>query len=85
MNIHLVTSNADKLREAKHILQMDIESVSMELDEIQETDAMKISDHKAKQAWDFIKKPVVVWDTSIYIECLNGFPGPLIKWFWNQV
>ena len=24
-------------------------------------------------------------DTSFYLDCLNGFPGPLIKWFFTQV
>ncbi len=24
-------------------------------------------------------------DTSLYLDCLNGFPGPLIKWFFEQV
>ena len=55
------------------------------MDELQELDPIKIADHKARQAWNKIQKPVVVWDTSVYIDCLNGFPGPLIKWFWQQV
>ena len=46
---------------------------------------MKIADKKARQAWKEIQKPLVVWDLSLYIECLNGFPGPLIKWFWEQI
>ena len=22
---------------------------------------------------------------AVYVDCLNGFPGPLVKWFWQQV
>lgn len=85
MNIYLVTSNKNKLREAEHALKIRIKSVDLDLDEIQEIDAEKIAEHKAWQAWEKLKKPLFVWDQSIYIDCLNGFPGPLIKWFWTQV
>ncbi len=85
MNFILVTGNKDKLDEARKILQIPIESVDLELDELQELDPIKIANHKAKQAWNKLQKPLVVWDQSLYIDCLNGFPGPLIKWFWQQV
>ncbi len=85
MNIYLVTSNKNKLREAEKILNTRIKSVDLDLDEIQEIDAEKIAEHKARQAWKKLKKPLFVWDQSTYIDCLNGFPGPLIKWFWTQV
>ena len=85
MDITLITSNKDKLREAEQILGIKLKNVDLELDEIQELDAKKIAEHKVRQAFSSINKPVFVWDQSIYIDCLNGFPGPLIKWFWQQV
>ncbi len=85
MNIYLITSNKDKVREAEAILNAKIKNVDLDLDEIQELDPKRVADHKAKQAWAKVKKPVFVWDLSIYISCLNGFPGPLIKWFWSKV
>ena len=85
MDITLITSNKDKLREAEEILGIKLKTVDLELDEIQELDAKKIATHKVQQAFAAINKPVFVWDQSIYIDCLNGFPGPLIKWFWQQV
>src|SRR3989338_8813147 len=85
MDITLITSNKDKLREAEQILGIKLKNVDLELDEIQELDAKKIAEHKVRQAFSSINKPVFVWDQSIYIDCLNGFPGPLIKWFWTQV
>jgi XTP/dITP diphosphohydrolase len=85
MDITLVTANPDKVREAEQILNMTLKKASIDLDEIQELDAEKIAHHKALQAWGKLKKPLFVMDQSIYIDCLNGFPGPLIKWFWSQV
>lgn len=85
MDITLVTGNKNKLSEATRILRVPIRSADIDLDELQEVDVIKISDHKARQAWAQLKRPVVVWDTSVYIGCLNDFPGPLIKWFWKQV
>ena len=85
MDIVLITSNQAKLDEARRILAMPVQNMPLELDELQELDPIKISDHKVMQAWSQIHKPCVVWDTSVYIHCLNDFPGPLIKWFWKAV
>ncbi|MDP3899686.1 MAG: non-canonical purine NTP pyrophosphatase [bacterium] len=84
MDITLITSNKDKLRETEQILGITLKSADIELDEIQELDAKKVAEHKVNQAYARINAPVFVWDLSMYIDCLNGFPGPLIKWFWQQ-
>lgn len=85
MDLYLVTSNSDKLREAERILGIKIRVADIELDELQELDPIKIAEHKARQAWEHLHEPLVVWDQSVYCSCLNGFPGPLIKWFWTSV
>jgi len=85
MDIYFVTGNLNKLREAGQILEFEPKSVKLDLDEIQGLDTDKIAEHKAKQAWEEIKKPLVIWDQSLFINCLNDFPGPLIKWFWEKV
>lgn len=85
MDIYFVTGNSDKLREAEQILGIEPKSIKLELDEIQELDSDIIAEHKARQAWEQIKKPLVIWDQSLYINCLNDFPGPLIKWFWETL
>ena len=81
----LITGNRHKLREARQILGPGVEGLAIELDEIQGFDEDRIAEHKAKAAFDIVGKPVVIWDQSLYIRCLGGFPGPLIKWFWEQV
>lgn len=85
MEFVLITGNENKLREAEQILGFRPNNIDLDLDEIQELNSDKVAEHKAKQAWSLVKKPLVVSDQSLYISCLNGFPGPLIKWFWKQV
>jgi len=85
MNLYFVTGNKDKVREAEAILGMQLQHIDLSVDEIQELDPLKVAEHKARQAWEKIRAPLFVWDLSIYIDCLNGFPGPLIKWFWTRV
>ena len=38
-----------------------------------------------EQAYALLKKPVLVEDTGLHIEYLNGFPGALIKSFWEHL
>lgn len=85
MDVYLITGNKNKLKEAGQILGIKLKNIELDLDEIQALDSDKISENKVRQAWDKIKKPLFVWDQSLYIHCLNGFPGPLVKWFWETV
>ena len=85
MDTYLITGNKNKLREAEQILGIRLKNVDLDLDEIQELDADKIAEHKVLQAWQLVKKPLFIWDQSLYIHCINDFPGPLIKWFWTKV
>ncbi len=53
--------------------------------EIQEVDAKKVIEAKLKEAYKHHKGEYIVEDTSLYFECLNGLPGPLIKWFLEKL
>ncbi len=55
----------------------------IETPEIQSTDVAEIASYSAQFAAEKLKKPVVVTDAGYYIEVLNGFPGPFIKYI-NQ-
>jgi XTP/dITP diphosphohydrolase len=80
MAIYFVTGNENKLKEAEAILGRKLEQINMNIDEIQEIEQDRIIRHKAKSAYEQIKKPVLVEDTGIFISALNGFPGALVKW-----
>lgn len=81
MDLVLVTGNSNKLKEFKSILDFEISNEKIDLDEIQSMDLREICEHKVKQAYDIIKKPVIVEDTGFFIDELNGLPGPFIKFF----
>lgn len=80
MKITFVTGNEFKARETAEILNIDLEISNIELDEIQELDLEKVALHKLSQAYEILKKPVMIDDVSFEVGVWNNFPGPLIKW-----
>jgi len=84
MKIHFVTTNKNKFREAKEILapleDTQIKQAKVKILEIQSMDAKKIVEDKAKKAYEKLKKPVIVEDTSLHIRSWKNFPGPFIAW-----
>ena len=80
--LKFVTSNTDKVREASDILECSLDQVSgLNIDEIQDSDIEKIVFHKAKQAFDALRCPVLVEDSGLIFTAWNGLPGALVKWF----
>ena len=78
--IYFITGNKNKFTEIKAVLPQ-IEQLDIEVPEIQEIDAHEIIRKKLESARKHAKGEFMVEDTSLYFECLNGLPGPLIKWF----
>ncbi len=83
--ITFVTGNENKAREASLALGTDLVWVKLELDELQSMDLRTIVEHKARQAYESLKKPVIVEDVSLEIKKWNGFPGPFIKWLHERM
>jgi non-canonical purine NTP pyrophosphatase (RdgB/HAM1 family) len=76
------TGNSRKIQEARQSLahyEIDVEPVSVSIDEIQHSDPSEIAKAKARAAYAVTKQPVVVSDTSWAIPALNGFPGGYMK------
>ena len=84
MKLYFITGNQNKLKEAKAILP-EIEGLDIELTEIQSLDPHEIIKHKLEEARKKHEGTFIVEDTSLYVECLNGLPGPLIKWFMKSI
>jgi inosine triphosphate pyrophosphatase len=81
--IYLVTGNQKKLKEWQAIVPADIEleSASIDLPELQSDDPEEIVADKAKRAYEAVGKPVVVEDVSAGLDKYDGLPGPFIKYF----
>jgi non-canonical purine NTP pyrophosphatase (RdgB/HAM1 family) len=82
--IHFITGNIGKFNEIKSIYG-DVEQMDIDLPEIQEIDPKAIIEAKLKEALKHHDGEFIVEDTSLYMDCLNGLPGPLIKWFLKTV
>ncbi len=78
-DVLFASSNRNKFREAKKILsnnQIKLHFFKSQLQEIQANSLEKIATKKAADAYNKCKKPVIVEDDGLFIESLNGFPGP---------
>lgn len=80
-----VSSNAGKVREVEAILGFPIEQLALDLPEIQEIDVEAVVREKAKAAHAAAGRPVVVEDTGLFIDALNGLPGALGRWFLSTI
>jgi len=84
MTLYFITGNKNKFKEVKAIIP-NVKQIDIELPEIQEIDAKKIIKAKLLEALNYKKAEFIVEDTSLYLDCLNGLPGPLIKWFMKTI
>ena len=82
--IYVITGSQNKAAEYARIFSdvpdIRFEQKSIDLDELQELDTRKIIEHKLKEAARHVKGEFIIDDVSFGLGCLNGFPGPLIKW-----
>ena len=88
--IFFVTGNAKKELEVNTILGPDaigkfrVSHVDLDLPEYQ-GDPLYIAHHKCLEASKQVGGAVLVEDTSLCFNALNGLPGPYIKWFWDSI
>lgn len=83
MKLVFATSNQNKIAEVKRMLggNIEVEGTSLEIDEIQSLDPVKVAQEKAKSYFKELKTPLIVEDTSLSFNGLNGLPGPYINDF----
>lgn len=86
MPLYFVTGNKNKFEEAKAIFgNIKIKQLDIDLPEIQSLDPKEIVRIKLLEALEHAKGGVVVEDASLSFECLNGLPGPFVKWFCKTI
>lgn len=79
-SLYFATSNANKVIELQskcknYVLHL----TNIDVDEVKYDDIVKIAKDKAKKSFDLLGHPVIVTDGGIFINVLNGFPGPNSK------
>lgn len=82
--MYFITGNKNKFEEVKSILP-HVEQLDIDLPKIQDIDAKEIIKAKLLEAVNHKKAEFIVEDTSLYLDCLGGLPGPLIKWFMKTI
>ncbi len=85
MNVYFVSSNDHKAKYFSKMTGLDIERVSLDVDEIQSLDLKEVVEHKVKLAYERVKKPVIVEDTKLIFNALGNLPGPFIKFFLDEL
>lgn len=84
MSLYFITGNKGKLAEVQAVLP-GVEALDIDLPEIQSLDAHEIIKAKLLEAQKHQTGEFIVEDNSLYLEPLNGLPGPLIKWFLKTI
>ena len=86
MDLIYATTNKYKLAGAKQALAGTNINLIMpdktlpDVPEIQSNDQQTVSIDKALKYYDLLKRPLVVMDSGLFIDELNGFPGVYTKY-----
>lgn len=87
-DVLFVSSNKNKFHEAKTILsknKINLGFYKNKLPEIQADSLKEIASQKAHEAYRQCNKPVIVEDAGLFIESLNGFPGPFSSYVFKTI
>jgi len=88
--IYYVTGNAAKFEEAseffkKYVPHITLKQCDIGGYEIQTLDQTAIAIDKAQQAWQEIKKPLLVDDVGVYFDTYPQFPGTMTKFVYQSL
>ncbi len=86
--LSFATSNENKFQEAERILSnlgVQINFVKTTLEEMQSNSLNDIAHQKAINAYNRIQKPVIIEDDGLFIDSLNGFPGPYSSYVYDTI
>ncbi len=87
-DLYFVSSNSHKYKEAKSILDsfgIRLGFFKLNLEEIQSNSLKEIAENKAKDAFSKCKKPIIIEDDGLFIDSLNGFPGPYSSYVFKTI
>jgi non-canonical purine NTP pyrophosphatase (RdgB/HAM1 family) len=84
--IYVITGNKNKFAEFKEIMQdRDVRQLDIDIPEIQEADPRQVVRAKLIEGLRRKRSHIAVEDTSFHLSCMNGMPGPLVKWFLKSI
>ena len=83
--ILFITGNKKKVEEVKAITGLNVSAKNLDIAEIQSLDVEEVAKAKALSAFNLTGCPVMVDDTGMNINSLNGLPGALVAWFLDNL
>ena len=87
-DLFFVSSNKHKYLEARNILDsfgIRLGFLRLSLEEIQSNSTKKIAIKKAKDAFSKSRKSLIVEDAGLFINSLDGFPGPYSSFVFQTI
>ena len=87
-DLFFVSSNNHKYQEAKVILDsfgIKLGFFKYALEEMQSNSLKSVALQKAKHAFSKCKKPIIVEDAGMFIDSLDGFPGPYSSYVFKTI
>lgn len=85
MDLVFITGNQHKADFLSKWLGHPVRHHKLDLDELQSLDLHTIVEHKVRQAYAIVKKPVLVEDASLTFTAMGRLPGTFIKWFIEEI
>lgn len=76
-----ISGNQNKVDYLSNVLGIKLDHQKIDLDEIQSPDPTVVIEHKVRQAYALLKRPVLVEDASLCFNALGGLPGTFVKYF----
>jgi len=80
-----ITGNQHKADYLAKWLGQPVSHQKINLDEIQSLDLSRVVEDKARRAYRIVQRPVLVEDVALTFRALGHLPGPLVKWFLEEI
>lgn len=88
MEIFFSTSNKHKVSEANRIglnFGVSFRQITIEYPEIRDESVERVAEEGVKFVYKIFGKPVIVEDSGLFIEALNGFPGSYSAYVYKKI
>ncbi len=83
--ITFITGNLNKANFLAEHLGISLKHQKLDLDEIQSLDPHTVVEHKVRQAYSILQKPVLVEDAGLVFTAMGKLPGTFVKWFLEEI
>ena len=86
--VFFATNNINKFNEARRVLaeyKIAVGMLRVKAAEIQSESLKEIAQTSARDAFKRCRLPVIVEDAGLFIEALNGFPGPYAAYAYKTI